>query len=192
MSSRKKALIIRDPKYFKALTSAQRLELISSLSDDGPGTIADLAERLGRTPHSLYHHMKTLLDAGIVSAVRAGKKKKEAVFTLTSQKIMLGPDPKSSAALLATKRSLDSMLSTTCREVYEALLSSTAKKQGRDREIYAMRMKGRFPQDTLRSVNKLLDNIEKVVRKEKHNSGGKVYALTIVLTPCHLPSKRKK
>jgi DNA-binding transcriptional ArsR family regulator len=191
MPQQKKALIIRDPKYFKALTSAQRLELISSLGDAGPGTIAELAERLGRTPHSLYHHMKMLLDAGIVSAVRAGKKKKEAVFTLTSLKIMLGPDRKSRAAVLATKRSLDSILNITSREVYEAL-SSGAKKEGQDREIYAARLKGRFPQNTLRSVNKLLDNIENVVRKETKDSTGKVYALTIVLTPCHLPSKRKK
>ncbi len=185
MGTEKKLLIIRNPRYFKALTSAHRMEIISSLDDAGPATIAELAKRLGRTPHSLYHHMKTLIQPGIVRAVREGKKKKEAVYSLTSQKIFLDPDRKSPAAVLAAKRSLDSVFHVTSREVSEAL-SSGAKQNGQDREVYAVRLKGRCLPNTLRSVNKHIQKIEQILRKKGRSSEGKLFALTIVLTPCRI------
>jgi DNA-binding transcriptional ArsR family regulator len=187
MATEKKPFIIRNPKYFKALTSAQRIEIISSLGDAGPASIAELAARLGRTPHSLYHHMETLTEAGIVRAVREGKKKKEAIYSLTSEKILLDPDRKSPAALLAAKKSIDSALRVTSREVYEAL-SSDVKRDGQNRELYAVRLKGRFLPATLKSVNKHLQKIEEILRKQGRSSEGKLFALTIVLTPCRISS----
>ena len=185
MATEKKPLIIRNPKYFKALTSPPRMEIISSLSDSGPATIAELATRLGRSPHSLYHHMETLAEAGIVRSVREGKKKKESVYSLTSEKILLDPDRKSPTAVLAAKKSLDSVLHVTSREVYEAL-STGAKQNGQDREVYAIRLKGRCLPGTLRSINQHLQKLEEILRKKGRSSDGKLFALTIVLTPCRI------
>lgn len=68
----------------KALASPARLELVEALQVAGASTAADLAARLGRAPDSLYHHLRQLETAGIVSrrGSRATGGRRSVVFDL--------------------------------------------------------------------------------------------------------------
>jgi DNA-binding transcriptional ArsR family regulator len=185
-NAKSRTLILRDAAYFKAVESAQRMEILTSLGDAGPASIAELALRLGRTPHSLYHHMRLLLAAKIIRAERKGKKKKEAVYELTASRIFVGPDSKSKASLHAAAKTLDSVLRWTSREASHAMQSG-AKLRGAEREIYGIRLKARMSPSALRQLNHHLDQIEVILRKaSSHPASGKekLFALTLVLTPC--------
>jgi predicted transcriptional regulator len=48
-----------------ALTSPVRIEMIGILQTHGPSSIRELAVRLGRPADGLYHHVRTLLRAGM-------------------------------------------------------------------------------------------------------------------------------
>lgn len=184
LMSKRPALVIRDPSLFTAVASARRMEIITSLGDAGPASIAELAGRLGRSPHSLYYHMQLLEKAGVVRSARKGTRKKESVYELTARSIMLGPDPESKASIQATEHALDSILRLTSREVIAALRSG-ARRKGSEREVVGIRLKGRMTKSMLRSLNKNLNRIEEGLHKaSRRKVRGKLYALTVVLTPC--------
>lgn len=52
----------------RALASSLRLRILRMCLDD-PMTNAQLAERLGRAPASVLHHVRTLVDAGFLEAL---------------------------------------------------------------------------------------------------------------------------
>ena len=58
----------------KALADPARLQLLSILlaSEDGEACTCDLTEPLGLTQPTVTHHLRRLLDAGLVSAERRG------------------------------------------------------------------------------------------------------------------------
>ena len=181
---KRQTLVIRDPALFGAVASARRMEIITSLGDAGPASIAELAGRLGRSPHSLYYHMRLMEVAGVVRSARKGRRKKEAVYELTARSIMLGPDPESKASIQATEHALDSILRLTSREVLAALRSG-ARRKGPEREVYGIRLKGRMTRSMLRALNKHLNGMEASLHKAgRRTVRGKLYALTVFLTPC--------
>ena len=49
-----RSLTLEDPAAIEALASPHRLEIVAALGDAGQASIATLARRLGRTPHSLW------------------------------------------------------------------------------------------------------------------------------------------
>ncbi|HUR26756.1 MAG TPA: helix-turn-helix domain-containing protein, partial [Planctomycetota bacterium] len=60
----------------EALASPLRQEIVDVLDAAGPCSIAELAQRLGRPPDSLYFHLRRLVKTGLVVEVerrRAGR-----------------------------------------------------------------------------------------------------------------------
>jgi ArsR family transcriptional regulator len=60
---------------FKALADPARVKLVSLIaaSDGGEACICDLTEPLGLTQPTVSHHMKLLVDSGLVSREQRGK-----------------------------------------------------------------------------------------------------------------------
>ena len=58
---------------FAALGDPTRLALVTRLCDDGPASIARLAEAGTVTRQAVTKHLRVLERAGIVSATRAGR-----------------------------------------------------------------------------------------------------------------------
>src|SRR6187399_1779404 len=69
---------------FKALADPARVKLVSLIaaSDGGEACICDLTEPLGLSQPTVSHHMKKLLDVGIVEREQRGK---WAYFTLNAE-----------------------------------------------------------------------------------------------------------
>nr|WP_163802178.1 metalloregulator ArsR/SmtB family transcription factor [Mycolicibacterium sediminis] len=60
---------------FKALADPARVKLVSLIaaSDGGEACICDLVEPLGLSQPTVSHHMKLLVDSGLVSREQRGK-----------------------------------------------------------------------------------------------------------------------
>jgi ArsR family transcriptional regulator, arsenate/arsenite/antimonite-responsive transcriptional repressor len=68
---------------FRALGDPARVRIVNVLAtSDGPVCICELVEPLGLTQPTVSHHMKKLLDAGLVEREQRGK---WAFFSLTAQ-----------------------------------------------------------------------------------------------------------
>jgi hypothetical protein len=53
----------------EALTSPLRLEILGQFTGPAPLSVRDLAERMGRTPHSIYYHVHLLARVGLLREV---------------------------------------------------------------------------------------------------------------------------
>jgi ArsR family transcriptional regulator len=68
---------------FRALGDPARVRIVNVLAtSDGPVCVCDLVEPLGLTQPTVSHHMKKLLDAGLVEREQRGK---WAFFSLRTQ-----------------------------------------------------------------------------------------------------------
>jgi len=68
---------------FRALGDPARVRIVNALAtSDGPVCVCELIGPLGLTQPTVSHHMKKLLDAGLIEREQRGK---WAFFSLTSQ-----------------------------------------------------------------------------------------------------------
>lgn len=65
----------RTARVFKALGNATRVRLLSLIatSSDGEACICDLTEPVGLSQPTVSHHMKQLVDAGLVTREQRGR-----------------------------------------------------------------------------------------------------------------------
>ncbi|NIN67243.1 MAG: helix-turn-helix domain-containing protein [Anaerolineae bacterium] len=61
--------VIRDPKAFKILADDTRRRVVFLLRVK-ERTVSQIAEELGKTPQVIYHHIRKLLDAGMVEVAK--------------------------------------------------------------------------------------------------------------------------
>src|SRR5580704_8847173 len=112
-----------EPSQLAALASPLRLELIGALGTHGPASIRELAAQLDRPADGLYHHVRTLLKAGIL--VERGQRKvgrrTEAVYELTAERIAGRLDPKSARSKAVAVRAGSAALRLAHREFRTAI-----------------------------------------------------------------------
>ncbi|QDU83840.1 hypothetical protein Pla163_09410 [Planctomycetes bacterium Pla163] len=73
-------------RQVRALASPLRQRFVDVLTSEGPCSVRDVAERLGKPPATLYYHLRLLEDAGIVRTVgeRATGKRPEMLYEAIS------------------------------------------------------------------------------------------------------------
>lgn len=86
-SGRKKTYRISTPSQWRAISSPLRIDLIQHLRAAGPSTVAELANWLGKSPVSLYYHVRVLERIRILRAcaTRKGRRQTEALYDLAAQ-----------------------------------------------------------------------------------------------------------
>lgn len=73
----------RAARLFKVLGNETRLQLLV-LVDDEPSTVGGLVERAGISQPLVSQHLRTLREAGLVSATRAGR---EVTYEVTDHHV---------------------------------------------------------------------------------------------------------
>lgn len=64
--------VISDPKAFELLADQTRRQTVNLLKAREL-TVSQIAEQLNKTPQNIYHHMRKLLDGGLVEVAREAK-----------------------------------------------------------------------------------------------------------------------
>ena len=80
----------------EALTSPLRLEILGQFTGPAPLSVRDLAERMGRTPHSIYYHVHLLARVGLLREVgtrSGGAGRSEALYQPVRDTIALDAEP---------------------------------------------------------------------------------------------------
>jgi DNA-binding MarR family transcriptional regulator len=93
------------------------------LGEAEQASIAALAKRLGRTPHSLYYHVKLLERAGVVriADTRRRGRRDERIWTLAGERIQVNATTRSPASIVKASKAIDAMLRLTSRELSAAV-----------------------------------------------------------------------
>ena len=180
-----KSLTLHEGRAIDAVASPHRLEIITVLGGLGEASIAELARQLGRTPHSLYYHMKLLEEAGVVvsASIRRRGRRDEQVWKLSAEKILLAASPGAHSAL-ETGKAIESMMRLASRELQAAVARGDSGGEGKGRRTIGLRMKGRFDSKTLSRIDRLLEQIESLVAASTHRpNDGELFSLTVVMAP---------
>ncbi|HXY36812.1 MAG TPA: helix-turn-helix domain-containing protein [Planctomycetaceae bacterium] len=169
-----------------ALASPLRMEIIGALRTDGPRSIRELAAQLDKPADGLYHHLRTLLRAGIVAEREQRKvgRRREAVYELAAERIAGRLDPKSAESKSAAIRAGSAVLRLANREFKTAIETQAMTLTKGLPNLRASRQKTWLTDRGLVQLHRLLGQIERLLLKESDLKRGRAHSLTIVLAPC--------
>jgi predicted ArsR family transcriptional regulator len=175
-------------EQLRLMSYGPRRDIIALLANDPELSARDMAERLGRRVTSLYRHLDLLLDAGLIrqTGVRAGPKRPEALFALTSPLYQAPTEAFASAEEAAAyARAAARNASAAARRFERSLASGAARPFGADANVALNNVDLQFDHAGLVEFNKRLDDFLASARELRVRSDGAVerVTLTILVTP---------
>jgi DNA-binding transcriptional ArsR family regulator len=166
------------------LFSPARLEILEALGALERASARELAAHLGRPPGAVYHHVRTLAQAGLIveAGVRRGSRRPEVVYAPAAARLAVaarGSPADDQQAL----RTLQAVLRQAGRDVDAAFARGPAALKGR---FYAGQVSGALTPRDVKRVIALLEEIEALLRRARRRRAGRaddVYRWTGVLVP---------
>jgi len=177
--------LVSSPKQLAAMASPIRQEIIDGLGATGPQSIAEMAHLLGRSPHSLYPHVRALEKVGLAlrqGSRRAGRRD-EALYAAPGRRVGIRYDLRSPAFVRNMKPIAASMLRLTQRDFERRLQDPDATLTLPRVNLWAARMKGRLTLAQAREVNRLMRKLMHLVCNHPRQTQGDLHALTMVIVP---------
>ncbi len=166
----------------EALTSPLRVEILGQFTGPNPLSVRDLAERMGRTPHSIYYHVHLMTRVGLLREVgrREGGGRSEALYQPARDEVAL--DAADPGAGLAIRRTMGAAFRMAERDLEAALESAPG-----DPRLLGMRGHFRATPRVLQQVRRHLEAALEIVQREARRGAGRkqgpLYSLTLALLP---------
>jgi DNA-binding transcriptional ArsR family regulator len=182
---------ISEPAQLQVLASPLRQEIIDLLARTGAAQVSEIASLLGRPADSLYYHLRELERVRLVrSSPRAGGRRGEKLFRAAHREPTLVHDVSPLGNTPAVASIVASMLRLGIRDFRNASASSRVCTHGPHRELWALRVTGWLAEDQIAGINRRIRDLKDAVAKPR--SRGKLYAITILLTPLTHRTRRKQ
>ncbi len=183
---RPKLISVKEPRRVAALASPLRIELVGALQTHGPSSIRELALHLDRPADGLYHHVRTLMKAGIVveKSQRKSGRRVEAVYALTARRVAGRLDPSSPEGKTPVIRAGVAALRLATREFRAAIESDAVVVTDGLANTRVSRQRTWLTDRGLTRLYSLFGQIERLLQKENDQKQGRLHSLTVVLAPC--------
>lgn len=166
------------------LLSPARLEILEALGALGRASARELAAHLGRPPGAVYHHVRTLTQAGLFVevGVRRGSRRPEAVYAAAAPRLAVaaGASPSGDRQAL---RTLQAVLRQAGRDVEAAVARGPTALKGR---FHGGQVSSALTPRDVKRVIALLGEIEALLRRatrQRSNRTDDVYRWTSVFVP---------
>lgn len=182
--------VIRTTAQWNAICSPTRVLIIEHLDACGPMSAREIADRIGKSPELVHHHLPTLLRAGIIRdhAVRSRGRRKERVFELPPGRWSF--DFKSDPALAA--RGMARLARTWARYTERMLARRLQKGEGITdsfaRLVTIRSETGPLRPRAARAVRAHLRAIMEIFEAERERGDGPPHLINWAFFPCHDPS----
>lgn len=191
MTSRTKFAISK-PAHLKALASPVRQELLDLLVRTGPASAAELGRLVQRPADGLYYHLRALQRVGLLSSAgtRARAGRGEELFRAVHPEPALHHDPSPGGNSPAVIAIVSSMLRLGVRDFKKGAASSDVRTHGPGRELWALRVTGWLSPAQLEEANRRIRALHEL--PGRRSAKGKLYGITIVLTPLGHRGRKKQ
>jgi len=191
MTTRRKQFVLRDPAQVAVLASPVRCQLAECLSIHGPMSVREVAQRIERTPESLYYHVKALVDVGLVLLDSSSKvnRRREAVYRLVAPRLVRDGRQRSPAYKEALARTGEAFLRLAAREHRVAVVSGEVPAEGPRRSLSLRRHSARLDPAGLAKLNRLLDNVFDLLDQYDDPKSELPIAVTIAVAPADMRSQ---
>ena len=180
----KEETLVLDSRQTGLLISPARLEILEALGALERASARELAAHLGRPPGAVYHHVRTLTQAGIFVEVdvRRGSRRPEVVYALAAPRLAVaaGASPSGDRQAL---RTLQAVLRQAGRDVDAGLARGSASLKGR---FHGGQVSGALTPREVKRVLALLNEIETLLRhanQKRSNRADDIYRWTSVFVP---------
>ena len=183
---------ISKPAHLKALASPIRQELLDLLVRTGPASAAELGRLVHRPADGLYYHLRELRRVGLVSSAgtREYQGRREELFQAVHPEPTLRHDPSPGGNSPAVIAIVSSMLRLGIRDFKKGAASPNVRAHGPQRELWAARTTGWLSPAELAEANQRIRALNTVAGKRSPK--GKLYAITILLTPLGHRGRKKQ
>lgn len=177
--------VIRRPEQLRALASPARQELVDAVAARGPSAIGEVAPSLGRTPESLYFHVRVLEACGLLvpAGTRAGGRRPERLYRAPGRRMVLDVAPTSPRHRAALRAIVLGSLRLVLRDVARGLADPDAVMTGPTRTVYSARLEGWLTPAQRRQLSGLFDRVEAVMAKARPRPGANRCAVSLTLAP---------
>jgi hypothetical protein len=176
---------IREPKQLVALRSPVRQEIVDVLAATGTRTVAEIASMLGRSTHSLYHHVRLLERVGLIlnMGIQRRNRRDEVLYATPGRRLRIHHHLGTPAYLRNMRRIVGGMLRLTERDFARALARRVPGKVEPSIYLSSGRLKGRLTTGQLREVRRLMARLYDLLGNHPEQTVGTMHALTMVINP---------
>jgi len=178
--------LIAEPDQIKALAAPTRQEILDTLESNGPATVARLGLLLGRAPDSLYHHIRILLQVGLIRRVdpAPGTSPRGAVYDLPGHAMSISYRLKDPAMTEAVGAVVRAMSRISYHDFERALSRGDAVVQGPQRNLRSARKKAWLDASQIEAINRHFQAIFSIMATW-HRPGAetKLHAVTFMMSP---------
>ena len=182
---RPKTYLVRDPTQLEAVVSPVRHQLLRTLGALGPVTVKELAERMGRSPESLYYHVRALEEVGLLEQVdeRRRRGRAEAVYATVARTLVTDPSQTSPAYVEAMQRSAAALLRLADRQLSMAFDRQRRSRSRRPTALMIRQYHARLSAKAQRELVRRLEELAEFVQANDDPHAGEMIALTLALAP---------
>jgi DNA-binding transcriptional ArsR family regulator len=183
---------IERPEQVAALTSMRRHDIADRIASSGPISIKELAEQIGVKPSALYHHIKIMLDVGLVveAGTRTVRRKREQLYAAPGKRMRLIRALAGGEHQPAMEEVVAAMTRQMERDFRTGGQSPARKADGGERNYGFFRLVGRPGPDQLRRINACLQEIAELLW-ESDDPEAELICLGWVMAPLPVPNRRK-
>ena len=177
--------VIREPEQLAAIRSPVRQEIVDALAGTAIRTVAEIASMLGRSPHSLYHHVRVLERVGLIlnMGIERRNRRDETLYATPARRLLIHRNPRSPTFQRNMRGLVAGMLRLTERDFVRELARRASMKGVPSLNLSAGRMKGRLTAGQLREVLRLMGRLYDLLGNHPEQTVGTMHALTMVIAP---------
>jgi DNA-binding transcriptional ArsR family regulator len=182
---------IESTRQIRALASAVRQDIVDALESNGPCSVRELANLLGRRPDALYYHLRVLGDVGLIAQSKPEETGEGgAIVELLFRPLHLRYEPSDRANREGVCRVVGAMTRSAERHFRRAFRPGVSEVAGPTRDLWAGRCQGWLHEEDIREVNRLLSRVLSIMRTRQAPTRRAVKRreITFILAP--LPSRR--
>jgi DNA-binding transcriptional ArsR family regulator len=184
---------IEQLKQIRALASPARQDLVDAVASEGPCTIAELAERVGRPADALYHHVRRLVATGLLveESVRREAGRPAVRLTVPGRPMMIAYDQLARGNAAASSDVVATMLRSARRGFARALAAPGVRTWGPRRNLWGGRAQGWLTERDVETANALLTKLVDIFLRgnRTRRKGSALHEITFVLAPARVVTR---
>lgn len=167
----------------ESLNSPARLAIIQRLEIDKQATVRELAQRMGKAPTALYHHISELEKIGLLRAVgeKKGTRRPEAVYAMVASYLSSAEAVKTEQGREIYSRAGKRVADAAARTFSTAVQQGDARFHGRRRNAAVRFYILRANKEKLVRLNQILQELEEIACHSSEE--GEEIQLSVLLSP---------
>lgn len=185
MTERLPSTLVETAEQFDAVCSGVRFELITFLIAAGPCSIAVLAEQMDRRADGLYHHVRKLIAAGLVTEVGFQKsgRQVEAIYDSVADHFQFDVDFQSGRNVDRILQLMRATLRRSERILSDAIEAGVVSFDDESRNAFIRGDTAWLEESDLNQVVDHLHAITKIFEAGRRKRKGKLFAITFNMSP---------